>query len=161
MDSVVLSDTSRLRKTDLLSALLEQGAVRIPLLGHSMRPWIPDASRVAFSARLEPQLGDVVLFHYGNSKLVAHRVIALDEERIWTKGDACATGDSPVVRSNVLAVATELETLVSVPLRNPVARRLGLLANRWYPRLARAFRAVWPRAHQRPIEEGGTPACES
>ena len=134
---------------DLLTWLLREGLdVRIRLGGWSMKPLVPSGSLLhfrGFSRSGEPSLGDVVLARLPNEALVAHRVIALDSDRIWTKGDACLTADHPFSRESVIALAVRLEGRISLPLSNVLMRALGLVVNRLYPRLVRRFRALVPR----------------
>lgn len=130
---------------ELLACLLREGLdVRIRLSGWSMKPLVPSGTVVRFSRRGEPSLGDVVLARLPNDTLVAHRVIALDSDRIWTKGDACRTADGPFSRESVIARAVRLEGRISLPLSNVWMRALGLALNRLYPRLVGAFRALVP-----------------
>jgi hypothetical protein len=72
-------------------------------------------------------------------------VIALEADRIWTKGDACRTADCPLPRESVIARAVRLEGRIPVPLSNFWMRALGLVLNRLYPRLVAEYRAVVPR----------------
>src|SRR3990172_9376566 len=90
---------------ELLTWLLREGLdVRLRLSGWSMKPLVPSGSVLRFSGSGEPLdivLGDVVLARLSNDALVAHRVIALDSDRIWAKGDACRTADGPLPRGSV------------------------------------------------------------
>ncbi len=149
-----MSPTSR--APQILRALLREGVeVRLRLTGFSMKPFVPSESTLRFSARAEPRVGDIVLLHYPSQCLVAHRVVALDDETIRTKGDSCKRPDEPVARSQWIATATALEGPggFEIPLRNGVSRWLGRLASRVYPKLVVAFRSVWP------VEE--LPSCRS
>jgi hypothetical protein len=113
-----------------------------------MKPLVPSGSVLRFSGSGEPLdivLGDVVLALLPNDALVAHRVIALDSDRIWTKGDACRTADGPLPRGSVIARAVRLEGRISLPLSNVWLRALGLVVNRLYPRLVGGFRVLVPR----------------
>lgn len=131
---------------ELISALLEDGLeVRVRLTGWSMKPLVPSGSVLGFSAKGEPSIGDVVLARLKNNALVAHRVVALDSDRIWTKGDACRTADGPISRESVIARAVRLEGRISLPLSNVWMRALGLVVNRLYPRLVGGFRVLVPR----------------
>ena len=131
---------------ELLTGLLREGLdVRLRLRGWSMKPLVPSGSVLlfrGFSGSGEPSVGDVVLTRLPNDALVAHRVIALDSERIWTKGDACRTADGPLPRESVIARAVRLEGRISLPLSSVWMRALGLVVNRIYPRLVGGFRAL-------------------
>ena len=139
---------------EILGVFLEDGVdIRVRLSGFSMKPLVRSGSVLRFSARMTPRVGDIVLLSFPNGatgkqvKLVAHRVLALDDEHVWTKGDSSGTQDPPVPRSRVLASATTLETggAITIPLQNAPMRALGLLTSSFYPRLVRAYRTVWPR----------------
>lgn len=126
------------------SLLVETWDVRLRLSGWSMKPLIPSGSLVRFSSREEPRLGDVVLVHHPR-KLVAHRVVALDDFRIWTKGDSCKAADAPVARRQVIGRAVAIDAPHRLPIGNVWMRRLGLVVNRVYPTLVRAYRFFIPR----------------
>lgn len=134
---------------ELLTWLLREGFdVRIRLSGWSMKPLVPSGSVLhfrGFSRSGEPSIGDVVLARLPNDALVAHRVVALDSDRIWTKGDACRTADGPLSRNSVIARAVRLEGRISLPLSNVWMRALGLVVNRFYPRLVGGFRVLVPQ----------------
>jgi len=131
---------------ELLTWLLQEGLdVQLRLSGWSMKPLVPSGSVVRFSRSGEPSVGDIVLARLPNDTLVAHRVIAHDSDRIWTKGDACQTADGPLSRESVIARAVRLEGRISLPLSNFWMRALGLLVNRFYPLLAAGYRARVPR----------------
>jgi hypothetical protein len=74
--------------------------------------------------------------------MVAHRVIELDGDRYRTKGDASSESDGAVGRSQLLGRILGIDGIVFLPLDGPVARRIGLLLNRYYPRLVRLKAAL-------------------
>lgn len=138
-------------RAELIASLLQDGLdVRVRLAGWSMKPLVPCGSVVLFSANGEPSIGDVVLARLENDALVAHRVVALDSDRIWTKGDACRTADGPLPRKSVIARAVRLEGGVPLPLSNVWLRFLGLAVSRVYPLLVAGYRALVPR--RAPVE---------
>ncbi|GMR22035.1 MAG: hypothetical protein BMS9Abin37_0361 [Acidobacteriota bacterium] len=162
MDSRRTSLRLRAQNPEILTAFLEDGVdIRVRLSGFSMKPLMRSGSVLRFSAREMPRVGDIVLLSFSDganrpsrastpirhAKLVAHRVLALDDDCVWTKGDSSGTPDPPVPWSRVLASATTLETggAFAIPLGNGPMRALGLLMSSWYPRLVRAYRTVWPR----------------
>jgi hypothetical protein len=110
-----------------------------------MKPLVPSGSKVRFSPAGDLALGDIVLARIPGDLLVAHRVIALDSDRVWTKGDACRTADGPVARRSILARAVRVEGRIPVPLSTRWMRLLGLALNRFYPRLVASYRALFPR----------------
>lgn len=137
-------------RAELIASLLRDGLeVRVRLSGWSMKPLVPSGSVVRFSAIGTPSVGDVVLARLENDALVAHRVVALDSDRIWTKGDACRTADGPLPRKNVIARAVRLEQRVPLPLANVWMRFVGLALSRIYPPLVAGYRALVPRGARR------------
>ena len=131
---------------ELLSWLFRKGLdVRLRVSGWSMKPLVPSGSVLRFSPSGAPSVGDVVLARLPNDSLVAHRVVALEADRIWTKGDACRTADGPLPRASVIARAVRLEGRISLPLANFWMRALGLIVNRLYPGVVAGYRAVVPR----------------
>ena len=142
----MIADDARSSLTaELLSSFFRDGMdVRLRLQGWSMKPLVPSGSLVRFSPLLPleaPAIGDVVLARMPNDALLAHRVVAIDAERIWTKGDACRTADGPLPRTSVLARAVRREGFVPLPLSNAVMRVFGRVVNRFYPLLVAAVRA--------------------
>ena len=131
---------------ELLSWLFREGLdVKLRVSGWSMKPLVRSGSILRFSPGGAPSVGDVVLVRLPNDSLVAHRVVGLDADRIWTKGDACRTADGPIPRGSVIARAVRLEGRISLPLSNSWMRALGLVLNRIYPRLVAGYRLVVPR----------------
>jgi hypothetical protein len=110
-----------------------------------MKPFVPSGARVRFSPAGEVARGDVVLARHPGHVLVAHRVIAIDGDRIWTKGDACRTADAPVSRESILAKAVRVEGRIALPLSHSWTRLLGLAVNRLYPGLVAVYRTLFPR----------------
>lgn len=74
--------------------------------------------------------------------LVAHRLTALDGERVWTRGDSVGRSDPPIGRESLLGCAVRLESPWGVPLQNPLARLVGRLLSRAYPWAARRYRSL-------------------
>jgi Peptidase S24-like len=130
----------------VVTALLEDGYdVRLRVSGWSMKPLIRSGAVIRFTPTNDPLPGDVVLIHQVGGALVAHRVVAMDDRWIWTKGDACRTADGPVTRASVIACAVECEGPVYLPLRGRWMRSAGLLVNRFYPLLVTAYQGVISR----------------
>lgn len=132
--------------SQLVTSLLGDGYdVRLRVTGWSMKPLIPSGAVLRFSPVENPRTGDVVLARYENGAFVAHRVVAMDDQRVWTKGDACRTPDAPVGRESIVACAVLLEGPIHLPLRNLLLRTAGLWLNRLYPLLITAYRGLIPR----------------
>jgi hypothetical protein len=132
---------------EIVTSLLREGLqVRLRLSGWSMKPLVRSGSMIRFEGCGEPAIGDVVLARLPNDALVAHRVVALDGDRVWTKGDACRVSDGPLARENILGRGVRLEGAISLPLANVWMRSLGLVVNRLYPRFVAFYRGAFPRA---------------
>lgn len=135
---------------------MEDGVnVRVRLSGHSMKPLLPTGSLLCFSPTSRPSVGDIVLMRVangGDDKLLAHRVLAVDDDHVWTKGDSSTTCDPPIPHTRVLgcAVALELRGGFTIPLRNLAMRSIGLALSTIYPRLARVYRRLVPRKETLP-----------
>ena len=134
------------RVPELVSSLLSGGLdLRIRLSGFSMKPLVRSGSVLRFSAMAEPAMGDIVLLHYPGHKLVAHRVLRLSRESVWTKGDSCGAPDPPIARARVLAAATCLEVgAVEIPLQNPTMRSLGRLSEPCLPQARSGISCLYP-----------------
>lgn len=73
--------------------------------GQSMHPTVRHADPVLVAPlRREVRRGDIVLVPLG-PRLMLHRVVALDHDRVITRGDARERNDSPVMRVEVVARA--------------------------------------------------------
>jgi len=129
--------------------------VRVRLSGHSMKPLLPTGALLCFSATSRPRVGDIVLVRVANGdddKLLAHRVLAVDEVHVRTKGDSSTTCDPPLPHTRVLgsAVALEVRGRFTIPLGNAPMRSIGLALGTIYPRLARVYRRLVPRKETLP-----------
>lgn len=139
------------RSAELVSSLLRDGLdVRLRLSGWSMKPIVASSSIVRFASSERLSVGDIVLARCADDSLVAHRVVAIDDRNIWTKGDACRTADAPFSREQILGSAVELRGL-PVSLRSRFMRWAGLVVNRCYPGLVVLYRRLWPR--RTPLEQ--------
>ena len=145
-----LESTSHLSSptAELVAALLSEGIdVRLRLSGWSMQPLVPSGSRVLFSSRALPEVGDVVLVRHPDDSLVAHRLVRIAGDFLVTKGDACVAADGPVSKERVVGCGVRLERSAgrwSLPLRSPWMRRLGLALSYLYPRIVARGRR-WSR----------------
>lgn len=143
----------RAQNADIVAPFFDDGIdVRMRLTGFSMKPLVRSCALLRFSARPAPRVGDIVLLRFpdgadGAVKLVAHRVVALDERQVWTKGDSSRAQDPPSPRESIVATALSIETKLgfSVPINNAPMRTVGLALSFVYPRLVRAYRTLWPR----------------
>jgi hypothetical protein len=111
-----------------------------------MKPLLRSGSvlRIAPSSSLPagPVLGDIVLFRAASGRLVAHRVIELDGDRYRTKGDSSREPDGLVEHGQLLGKILGIDGILFLPLDGPLARRIGLLLNRYYPSLVRLKAAL-------------------
>ena len=87
--------------------------------GQSMQPTVRHADLVLVAPlRRDVQRGDVVLVPLG-PRLMLHRVVLLDDQRVITRGDARERDDAPLARGEIVARAIAVR-------RNDVVTPLGL-----------------------------------
>lgn len=146
LQTMMAEGSRRSPTAQLLASFLRDGIdVRVRLSGWSMKPLVPSGSLVRFSPSGKLSLGDVVLARLPNDALLAHRIVAIDGDRIWTKGDACRAADGPISRASVIGRAVSREGFVSLPLSNVWMRAVGLIVSHLYPRLVAGYRVLLSR----------------
>ena len=120
---------------DLAESLLRSGwTLRLRVTGSSMRPLLRSGTVLRIAPSHErPIVGDIAFFRSAGGRLVAHRVLACEENRIWTKGDSSGQADGPVEVSDVIGRVLGIDEPFFLPLTGGVARRVGLVLNRYYP----------------------------
>lgn len=93
------------------------------VLSGSMEPAIKTNELILVKAEDSYEVGDVVVFQNGNV-LVVHRIVAMDEETVVTRGDANNTDDQPIaleqIKGRVFAHIPHVGTVVRV-IKTPVA----------------------------------------
>ena len=109
-----------------LQGLSSGRTMRFRPLGGSMAPFLRSGDIVNICPGESCRAGDVVLWQAGDA-LILHRVVAKQNGRIITKGDALGHLDAPVTREQILgrAVARERQGRVR-RLDHQGARFLGL-----------------------------------
>lgn len=75
--------------------------------GESMQPSITAADEVSVRCGDEPRAGDVVLYFAGD-RPVLHRVIRVDAQRVWTRGDNNLLPDQPHPLAEVVGRAIRI-----------------------------------------------------
>jgi len=137
----------------LAESLLRSGwTLSLRVSGSSMKPLLRSGTvlRIAPS-NARPMVGDIAFFRTASGRFVAHRVLACDENRVWTKGDSSGQADGPVEVSEVLGRVLGIEEPFFIPLTGGLARHIGLVLNRYYPKLVqlkKTLRRFLPRAPQ-------------
>ena len=93
------------------------------VLSGSMEPAIMTNELILVKAEDSYEVGDVVVYQNGNM-LVAHRIVAMDEETVVTRGDANNTDDQPIaleqIKGRVFAHIPHVGTVVRM-IKTPVA----------------------------------------
>lgn len=135
----------------LAESLLRSGwTLSLRVSGSSMRPLLRSGTLLRIAPSSEPpSVGDIAFFRTASGRFVAHRVLACDDSRVWTKGDSSGQADGPVEVSDVLGRVLGIDEPFFVPLTGRVARRIGLVLNRYYPKLVQLksnLRRFLPRA---------------
>ncbi len=74
---------------------MNQDTIEIPFCGHSMDPIFKNAKSVwvDFSTEQKFEIGDVILYRDFNNEWICHRLIFVDKQGFWLKGDANAQGE--------------------------------------------------------------------
>ena len=72
--------------------------------GTSMRPTLDAGEEVRIECGAAAELGDVILFIVAGRPIL-HRIVAVAEPKIWTRGDANVLPDGLIVRSDIVGVA--------------------------------------------------------
>lgn len=127
---------------DAEAATTDQGTVRLEVRGWCMEPLLRDGDRVWIAPLAgPPRVGELLLAHEGDQRLVCHRVLT------WSDGSGWLAGD----RSQRLERHTTAEILGRLSvierrgrlLRVPHAPRLDALLARWH-HLAWRRRGTFP-----------------
>lgn len=88
-------------KAAVRSLLQKRGRLQFLATGTSMLPLIAPATHLTVVACTDYQVGDVVLAAVGE-RLIMHRLLRLEGDRFWLKGDARVHGDPPMRTQDVL-----------------------------------------------------------
>ena len=119
---------------DVIADLLARGhSVRFRARGHSMHPIIRSNDYLLVEPPADIARGDVVLT-LADRGLTAHRVIAIADGVVITRGDNAPGPDSPVELKQVLGVVTHAEQGGRM-VRVARLSRLGVLVKRYALRL--------------------------
>ena len=93
------------------------------VMSGSMEPAIMTNELILVKAEDSYEIGDVVVFQSG-SMLVVHRIAAIDEDTVTTRGDANNTDDQPIaleqIKGRVFAHIPQVGTVVRI-IKTPVA----------------------------------------
>ena len=93
----------------LLCVFILLNVLHIPLFNcyfglvqtQSMEPALNENDLIVYSKQPEYKTGDIVCFMQ-NARLTAHRIIAVNEDSIVTKGDNSAQNDGEIARNQIL-----------------------------------------------------------
>ena len=92
-----------------LAKLLREGyTVTIPVRGNSMLPFLADGRDGVTLVRCpsdELPCGAVVLARTTDGRIVLHRIVRRDGERLWLQGDGNVRGAEQALGADVMAVA--------------------------------------------------------
>ena len=100
-------------KLKLIKKQMEiNGELVVAVDGESMYPFIKNGDHVRIKRLKEMSIGKIVLFYtsdiFGNVKLVLHRIVKIENEKIWTKGDNNKRTDEYVYAENILGEFVEI-----------------------------------------------------
>ena len=89
------------------------GAIDLTIIGDSMSPLIKNGDRVRIVKTYHLSVGKVVLFYteglFGKIDYIVHRIVKIEREKIWTKGDNNTQADEYICEDNILG---EFESVV-------------------------------------------------
>lgn len=88
----------------------EDIAADVALVGISMSPMLrskKDGIRIV-PLRRQLVLGDIVMFHTKQGKIVTHRVCKLEKDTLQTQGDNCKIPDAPIPYDYVYGLVTHI-----------------------------------------------------
>ena len=95
-----------------ISQLELSSLILLHVVGKSMLPAIQDGSKCLCVKSESYSVGDVIAFRSQSGEGIAHRIISVDRERIFTKGDNNNFIDPPVTREDVLCKVSEVPRYV-------------------------------------------------
>jgi len=129
--------------SDILDDVLSRGkTARFIATGNSMAPFIRTGEPVDLAPHVgRPKFGQIVMTRSANGRLLLHRVVRLQDDKVITQGDACSSADFPVPCSAIIGTVVNLPEgglnlhLLSpfrmlIPFRTflvPALRSLGLV----------------------------------
>lgn len=73
------------------------------VLSGSMEPTFSKGALLLVKQKKEPEVGDIAVYQTEN-RLVVHRIIRIDDDRVTTQGDANNVADAPVPRAEIKGV---------------------------------------------------------
>ena len=115
----------------------------LPTMGGSMYPTIHDGDQVEVHRHRSPGGGDLVVYIRRNA-LVAHRVVKMHGERLWTRGDNQGDPSEEVpLRAVVGPISRILREDGSVVERDSPGQMLGDRAWVRAPRVMRLVSRLW------------------
>ncbi len=83
------------------------GEIDLSAMGGSMYPTIRHGDRVLIDRRCRPRVGDLVVY-IRRDALVAHRLVAMDSQRLYTRGDNQGSATEEVPHSALLGPVTRI-----------------------------------------------------
>lgn len=94
-------------KLKLIRKRLEkEGELIVAIDGESMYPFVKSGNHVRVIKLNEVSIGKVVLFYttdiFGNVNFVLHRIVKMEGQKIWTKGDNNSYIDEYIYAENIL-----------------------------------------------------------
>jgi hypothetical protein len=117
--------------------------------GRSMWPLCPPMQVAIGPPCAQPRVGDCVAFVGAQGRIVVHRVVAIEADRVWTRGDTNLQADPPWPRhaaiGKVVAVRCRgiMLTLPQEGRRDDALRAIGRGWSRVAPRLRQGGQAVF------------------
>lgn len=112
------NDIIKIESDTSLPILNYSKLILLDVSGNSMFPTIKDKSKCLCEKRNDLKVGDIIGFVFNNDSTL-HRIISIDSEKIFTKGDNNDFIDYPIKREDVLC------KILEVPRSVPLIKGLG------------------------------------
>jgi signal peptidase I len=84
--------------------MVKSDNITVKVRGNSMLPLVREGDTVLINRLASPDIGDIVMF-FEKDKLILHRVLGLEKNRLFTKGDFNLFIDKPVKKAHIIGVA--------------------------------------------------------
>lgn len=84
--------------------LITKGSVEITLDGHCMEPFLISGDKALIRPGQQIRTGDICLIAPPDSNFVLHRIVSIDNDSVFAKGDFSGKGETVPLRS-ILGVA--------------------------------------------------------
>lgn len=137
---------------NLAIQLLKEGkTTELVANGISMFPMLHPGDTLIIQPRQNIKLGDVIVFK-GSDILVAHRIVRIENDQVYCKGDSLFSMDPPIFIEDILGKVVERRRQNKVKSLDTGIRKLfakQMPKTRKYPSLLfRWWALIWLKVHK-------------